>query len=918
MSLTQHIPAETFAALERGWTVVTGNQRAARTLRQAYHARKRLDGAGGWAPPGIYAWDTWLGSLWRNLLVEGRASAMLLNQQQEHALWRQILQADAELGTSLRPVDSLAELAASGWALLHRFAARRELTRFADTADTRAFARWVAAFERQCARGGYLSAARLPELLVDALCKGDLRLESTAGLLLLGFDRKTPDQEALLAAVRQAGIAVEESAPELGTADASGRDQVLVPAANEQAELEACARWMRKFLEANPEARTAVIVPALGDLRSRMDRTFREILAPELEDIAAGTGSGPYEFSMGVPLASTGLVGSGLDLLQWAVGPLPLERVSRLLLSRYFAGGHEYVERAEFDAFTLRDQALLVPEASCKDLLRLASSSRDRARLPALIRHLTAFDQLVGRVKPAEGERSHAAWCAVFGQMLEAAGWSGGQPDDSLAFQTRRRWAGLVDELASLDFEGRTVSFGKALQELRRMAAGTLFAPESHDAPVQVMGPLEAAGSHFDAVWFIRAGDLSWPAGASTHPLLPQKLQRERKMPGADPAQETELARAIAARVAASAQTVVFSYARETADSHQRPSPALTAIPLRTAAMEALIPAKPAHNPVLVERLADEYAIAALPDRVVRGGSQILELQAACGFRAFAEKRLFSAGLDAPEAGLDAMQRGELVHTVLEDVWQRLETQSALKALATDQRRELLAESIATALEKHARVAAGWSATYIEIERERLLNLLGRWLDKELERPAFGVLSHEEKVDDFAVGPLRVQVRLDRVDVLLKNGEPAGEIVLDYKTGSVGTGDWKGERPDDPQVPLYALVRPRGALLGVAFGSVRPGKNMKVAGLQGASGVLSDKAGVVDLEAQVEDWRRVLTKLAEEFCAGDATVAPKQYPTTCRYCEQRLLCRLDPKTLEPESLEDLADPEWTDAEAELA
>jgi len=51
--------------------------------------------------------------------------------------------------------------------------------------------------------------------------------------------------------------------------------------------------------------------------------------------------------------------------------------------------------------------------------------------------------------------------------------------------------------------------------------------------------------------------------------------------------------------------------------------------------------------------------------------------------------------------------------------------------------------------------------------------------------------------------------------------------------------------------------------------------------------------GVASLEAQVEDWQRVLTKLAEEFYRGDTRVRPKNYPKTCEYCEQRLICRLD-------------------------
>jgi ATP-dependent helicase/nuclease subunit B len=42
----------------------------------------------------------------------------------------------------------------------------------------------------------------------------------------------------------------------------------------------------------------------------------------------------------------------------------------------------------------------------------------------------------------------------------------------------------------------------------------------------------------------------------------------------------------------------------------------------------------------------------------------------------------------------------------------------------------------------------------------------------------------------------------------------------------------------------------------------------------------------------------VLTKLAEQFAAGDAHVLPKSYPKTCEYCGQRLLCRVVGATLE--------------------
>ena len=57
------------------------------------------------------------------------------------------------------------------------------------------------------------------------------------------------------------------------------------------------------------------------------------------------------------------------------------------------------------------------------------------------------------------------------------------------------------------------------------------------------------------------------------------------------------------------------------------------------------------------------------------------------------------------------------------------------------------------------------------------------------------------------------------------------------------------------------------------------------------------------LEEQVDRWRQVLTGLAEEFYRGDARVQPKNYPSTCARCGQRVLCRLDASLLEEGELE---------------
>jgi hypothetical protein len=124
---------------------------------------------------------------------------------------------------------------------------------------------------------------------------------------------------------------------------------------------------------------------------------------------------------------------------------------------------------------------------------------------------------------------------------------------------------------------------------------------------------------------------------------------------------------------------------------------------------------------------------------------------------------------------------------------------------------------------------------------------------------------------------------------------------VDYKTGyAAEPKQWEGERPDDPQLPLYALLPEAGELKGMAFAKVRAGSGMKWVGYQAEEGILPgsrSKANVRDMEALVEAWRGTLTVLAEDFANGRAEVKPKSYAVNCARCGQRLLCRLDPATL---------------------
>jgi len=351
-------------------------------------------------------------------------------------------------------------------------------------------------------------------------------------------------------------------------------------------------------------------------------------------------------------------------------------------------------------------------------------------------------------------------------------------------------------------------------------------------------------------------------------------------------------ARATASRLLNAAATVVFSFSAANAEGPQRLSPSIAALqlPLKTSGDLTL---ESEHILYIDAELAeDSMPLPPLPSRSVRGGATILQHQAACGFRAFAEIRLRAHEVESRDVGHDTRDRGNLLHSVMQRFWKQVKTQSALKAMPVDTRTNLLSQYADECLGIAASSDGGWDEAYLSVQKQRLVRLLNQWLDLELKRSDFEVVFTEADTP-LTLGPLDLQLRVDRIDRVQE-----GDFLVDYKTGSsASAADWDGERPDEPQLPLYTLLARENHLAGLAFAKVRPGKSMSWQGYAGAANVLPGKDTARDLEALQAEWHGALVNLAEAFAVGDISVSPKSYPSTCAYCAHNLLCRLDAATL---------------------
>jgi ATP-dependent helicase/nuclease subunit B len=220
-----------------------------------------------------------------------------------------------------------------------------------------------------------------------------------------------------------------------------------------------------------------------------------------------------------------------------------------------------------------------------------------------------------------------------------------------------------------------------------------------------------------------------------------------------------------------------------------------------------------------------------------------------------------------------------------------------LLSISAEEQARLLDDGVTRALAKVCRIRDP-GPRWRRRERERMESVLGKWLDLERQRGPFEVEQLESGTQVARYAGLEFAVRIDRVDRLADGGR----VLIDYKTG-IAAADWRGERPDNPQLPIYALVRPE-ALVAVAYGRVNAGECSFIAEAERPaifkpSGRKSPLEGMPSLAALTEVWSRRIENLAADFAAGRAAVAPTL--RACKTCRLHGLCRV------PAALEDAGD-----------
>ena len=838
-------------AVASGAEIVTVNNRLARGLCRVLDEQQLARGFLSWHTPRILPWTAWL----HTMLDRCDTASRIPLRIQPHAaalIWERLLREHAE--EKLVNPAGLVRQAQQTWQRLQDWCVPlEELQRHAGSEDERLFADIAVAYQRHLDGNSWIDHAQLAACVSGLIETG--RIGAPARIVHAGFDRLTPAAQRLLNALRSIGANVSE-------APSAGRSPPILalPCTDGDAELRAAGRWARQLLQADAAATVAIVCPGLEQNAPRAARLVREGLAPGWQ-YTGGRHETAVNVSYGRRLAEYPLVAVALMWLSWACRGLPTRDVS-VLLRTPFAGSANTDGRCRLEMKLRR-----MPDRNWRpgNLAAVLGGTEQSA---------DALDWLrrVERVAAMESMRSAfvspAVWAARIDQLLQELGWPGEKPLDTAEFQLANRWRDLLNELSRLDIVQPRIDLAEAVLRLSSLAADTIYQPETQSGMIQLLGTLEAAGLEFDNLWVCHLDAQQWPPPAHPLPLVSRALQRKFGMPDATPADTLDFSRRVLERLAGSATNVTFSWPVTDDDLELEASPLLEHFDVRYGEQgeDPGWYAASLRGRAALDLAAGDAVPAVRPGEKVGGGAATVQRQVTEPFSAFAYGRLGVRDLQRVESGLPANTRGNIIHRALHHLFLDKPSIRDLAAWSNgvDNRIE---RAVDAALARHMRFADGVLLRLLAIERRRSRELLRKFIEAELQRQEFEILSVEESVTFLRHG-VELDLRVDRIDRLADGTV----LIIDYKTGAVKTLLTKDGDPKELQLVVYA-----SAIDAEIGGLVLINIDSREIVYRGAGGSVEwDRLPPELWLMRLDGWKKIVEDALKQLAAGDVRLNTAQ------------------------------------------
>ncbi len=849
---------------------IVPNSRLSRILKQ----RLGQWSAGGscvFTPPKVSLLKNWVEQTVEEALLSGQLSPAnlplpMLSASEERLLWESAVESvscDALLDT-----EQAASIAMETHHLLQTGCL--DIPENIYEVEWQNFLTWQKAFVELCNKHKRCNQWSYYKNVLDvALPKIDVK----ACLVLIGFIEFTAIDEHALNILRNKGVEIA-----IAKLPIEESTQQLYPCSSLDDEFLQALSWAKQSIEQNPNGIYALLVSNLDQHRYTLDSLSRQIFHPDELLPSGDEVVYSYNLALGKPMVEFAVVQTALDLLKLLdpARPIEYEVWSRLFLSIYcFADKDQSLQRAQIDAWLRQHNK---PYLSVKEVVALLSDEKSIKSPESLLAIITELaNNEVPKKLSAEAIEQHLQFC----------GWPGEPLLSSEQKTVNAFWRHLSELEAIQPLMGEGAD--KALYWLQRELREAIHQNVGSDnAPLQIMGMLDAVGRQFDGVWIVNLTDENWPVAPKPNPFIPWQYQEH--LPHGNSLREFLYAEKVTEQLFSLARVVNCSYSKVIDERDANPSPFIEHLPHGEPITPAVIGITPyitktyqvdnVYNQPWLNWVDDVVGLPIKDAASVKGGANLFKQQAVSPCLGYLSRSVLPCVDEVvePEDELSSLDKGNLLHWTLEFFYQEYSTLALLAQLDDAQLKRTVSVFIKQAIDKLASKGKVLGKKESRLETQRLLDVIIPWLNQEKSRENFTVVAREKSLT-FTFNGFAIRGQIDRIDQL----DNQQHIIMDYKTGgSVSTKNWYEPRLLDPQMPLYLIGSDVSEVAGILLVQLNNNEQKALGVIDESNYGFSAKTVAVMAEGQKNtvvgtygDWQTLRTHwqsqlniLADELTEG--------------------------------------------------
>jgi len=906
------IPQDASQPLSQKTLILTPNSRTQQALITG--AMQKLAAGEVATDLSIQSFSQWQQHLWQTLSFLRPLPELVANL--ELKIWlKQLIQQEPHwqltnaLGVAEKVLEALRNLTA--WNKAVSDLVQRETS---ETPETKYFIQWAKQLNAFCDERKLLPQfAKLPFLQSHLK---EISEQIPGRILLVGFNQLVPSEESFLDECRALGCSIEFYYPKVSCEQAR-RIEVDELAQ----EIEVAAAYAFEQSQINPHCRIGIVVNQLSSQLALVHEAFSTYFHPEEARPWQSLERTKYNVSAGQPLLEQPMIDAAVKII--GLRSSKIEPLTLMFLKN--TPFIDWGEQAEASRYFLHQQySRGFPIYSVESLLKAICRQPQPEKLSLLQSRLKSLKS------QQHNARIMSSWSQFWRGKLTTWGWIEGRKLDETESVIAQEFNQVFADFLELTRLCEIPSAAQANEFFMQVLTQKTFQLPSDRTNVHVLGVLEASGLEFDQLFLVGFSQENWPQKAKSNPFLPRDLQQQWNMPGCSAEREFEYARDLSQSLLSAAKKIWVTECRSDPAEpsnisgffseikhYSEPSPVRENHSQESPSQENQLPVKligkPTLNPDYHWWKDEKIALSA---KEISGGAYLFGLFSSCPFKAMSKTQLAIEAPASVSRGIPAKIRGIWLHDALEFFWQETKQQATLLAMTLEQLEQRVEHHLSRAKEAVAEVLNAVAAKeLVELEQEKLKGQILSWLELERERSPFSVKPELPK--QVTLNGLTVSLRIDRVD----EDKDSNLSIIDYKTGNADVKKWLGDRPEEAQMPLYALACEPANIKSLSYAKIKTGEIAREgfwfdhgdesAGSQSASvgfryleksksrdkdktRSLSANSHLLDpAQSLTAQWRKVLTRLARNILAGEMPVSPKHPVDSCRYCDYADFCRVN-------------------------